>query len=111
MNANILSEKKRGTLENPIYQNGKPFAYNKRGKLVMIENFNPKTMERFTLTRDMKATAEQIQMLKEAKKKPQVFDEDCPPSTDDFLRGMKPFWNTSLVEERLGDSVLPDTQV
>ena len=90
--ADEVNTAKLGTVKNPIMIEGKPFAYNRRGKLVMIEDFDPNTMEKFTLTRDMKLSAEQVAALKEAKKRPQVYDEDCPPSTDEFLAGMKRFW-------------------
>ena len=85
-------KKPRGTINDPIYIDGKPFAYNRRGKLVMIEDYNPETTESFTLTRDTKATPEQIEELKEAHKRGVVFDEDCPPTTPEMRSGMKFLW-------------------
>ena len=86
------ANKSKGIVENPVYIEGKPYAYNRRGKLVMIEDFNPETMERYTLTKDTKATPEQIEEIKEARRRGVIFDEDCPPTTPEMRARVKKFW-------------------
>ena len=41
---------------------------------------------RSILTKDMKPTPEQIAEIEEAAKRPFVYDEDCPPMTEEQLR-------------------------
>ena len=40
----------------------------------------------YSITKDQKPTPEQIAEIREAAKRPIVFDEDCPPMTDEQLR-------------------------
>ena len=56
-----------------------------------IEEFDPETMERFTLPRDAKAMPEQIEMVREAKKRTPVYDEDCPPPSEESLERMRKY--------------------
>ena len=43
----------------------------------------------YSITKDQKPTPEQIAEIREAAKRPIVFDEDCPPMTDEQLRQFK----------------------
>lgn len=49
-------------------------------------NINPKTMETFTLTKDMKPTEKQKQMIQEAGKRKVEFTSDSPKSSPEQLR-------------------------
>ena len=40
----------------------------------------------YSITKDQKPTPEQITEIREAAKRPIVFDEDCPPMTEEQLR-------------------------
>ena len=40
----------------------------------------------YTISKDQKPTPEQILRIREAAKRPIVFDEDCPELTDEQLR-------------------------
>lgn len=44
----------------------------------------------YSITEDQKPTAEQIERIREAAKRPVVFDEDCPEMTEEQLRQFKP---------------------
>ncbi len=41
---------------------------------------------RYSITRDQKPTLEQIARIREAAKRPIVYDEDCPPMTEEQLK-------------------------
>ena len=41
---------------------------------------------RYSITRNQKPTAEQIREIREAAKRPIVYDEDCPPMTEEQLK-------------------------
>lgn len=59
----------------------------------------------YTITKDQKPTPEQIERIREAAKRPIVFDEDCPEMTDEQLRQFKrvhPRPDDSEAERRLG---------
>ena len=43
----------------------------------------------YSITKDQKPTPEQIAEIREAAKRPIVYDEDCPPMTDEQLRQFK----------------------
>lgn len=89
-----------GTKENPIFKYGKAYVYDSTDKLILWEdydglvpvgngitvNINPKTMESFTLTKDMKPTEKQKQMIQEAGKRKVVFTADSPKSSPEQLR-------------------------
>ncbi len=44
----------------------------------------------YSITKDQKPTPEQIAEIREAAKRPIVFDEDCPPMTEEQLKQFKP---------------------
>ena len=46
-------------------------------------------MVSYSITKDQKSPPEQIAEIREAAKRPIVFDEDCPPMTDEQLRQFK----------------------
>ena len=43
----------------------------------------------YTITKDQKPTPEQVARIREAAKRPIVYDEDCPEMTDEQLRQFK----------------------
>ena len=43
----------------------------------------------YSITKDQKPTPEEIAEIREAAKRPIVYDEDCPPMTDEQLRQFK----------------------
>ena len=47
---------------------------------------------KYSITKDQKPTPEQIAEIREAAKRPIVFDEDCPEMTDEQLRQFKPLF-------------------
>lgn len=57
------------------------YVMNSKGHIVKVENFDPDSMVLRTLSPDMKATPEQIAMLKDASRHPIVYEEDCPELT------------------------------
>ena len=44
----------------------------------------------YSITKDQKPTPEQITEIREAARRPIVFDEDCPEMTEEQLRQFKP---------------------
>ncbi len=44
---------------------------------------------RYSITKDQKPTPEQIERIREAAKRPIVFDEDCPEMTEEQLKQFK----------------------
>lgn len=46
-------------------------------------------MVSYSITKDQKSPPEQITEIREAAKRPIVFDEDCPEMTDEQLRQFK----------------------
>ena len=44
---------------------------------------------RYSITKDQKPTPEQIAEIREAAKRPIVYDEDCPEMTEEQLRQFK----------------------
>ena len=78
-----------GTVENPIFKEGRAYVYSKRNRLILWEDyagpipssedeFIPKGTEAFTLTAEMKPTEAQKQMVQRAKRMPVVITTDCP---------------------------------
>ncbi len=78
-----------GTVENPIFKEGRAYVYSKRNKLILWEDYTgpipssedeylPKETEAFTLTAEMKPTEAQKKMVQRAKKMPVVITTDCP---------------------------------
>ncbi len=55
----------------------------------------------YTLKRDQKPTPEQIEEIREAAKRPIVFDEDCPEMTEEQLRQFR------RVDPRTGHAPCP----
>lgn len=62
------------------------YRMNSKGRMVVVEKYDPETMELFTLTPDMEPTEEQLEMLKKASEKPVVYDDDCPELTPPALQ-------------------------
>lgn len=79
-----LSPGEPGTDDNPIIRNGIPYVYNDSGKLVMLLEFNPETMDMFVLNSNC-LTEEQIAMIHKASEMTVVYDDDCPKSTPEQL--------------------------
>ena len=44
---------------------------------------------RYSITKDQKPTPEQIERIREAAKRPIVYDEDCPEMTEEQLKQFK----------------------
>lgn len=95
-----------GTTENPIFKNGHAYVYDSQNRLIMWEDFDgpipseevkypvdfdPETMEIYTLPRDAKATPEQSRMVRDAQSRPPVYDEDCPAPSKETLERMRRF--------------------
>lgn len=92
-----------GTKENPIFKDGHAYVYSSADKLIIWEdytglipvgngitvNINPETMEAFTLTREMKPSESQKEMIKKAKSRPVVFTADSPKSSPEQLERFK----------------------
>lgn len=85
-----------GTVENPIFYEGKAYIYGRRNKLILWEDYSgsiPDGMEqnitgrteKFTLTIDMKPTDEQKKMIQCAMNMPVVITNDCPLMTSERL--------------------------
>ena len=74
-----------GTKRNPIIKNGKRYVYNPQGKLVLLEHFDPETMERFTLTKDAKLSSDSIERMNEFSSKQVVLDDECPEVPDELV--------------------------
>ena len=78
-----------GTVENPIFKEGRAYVYSKRNKLILWEDYAgpfpssedeylPKGTEAYTLTSEMKPTEAQKQMVQRAKRMPIIITTDCP---------------------------------
>ncbi len=85
-----------GTIQNPVFINGKAFVYNSRNKLVLWEDYdcggNAESSDTwFVLTAKMKPTEEQIRMVQTANNVPVIVTSDCPVISDDDLQRMKKF--------------------
>ena len=88
-----------GTLENPIFRNGKAFIYSSKNRLILWEdyageipdNLPVEDTERFVLTAEMKPTAEQKKMIQTSKNMRQTFSNDCPRSTPERIARFRPF--------------------
>ena len=46
-------------------------------------------MEGFEIRPEQKASAEQLIEIEEAKKKPIIFDDDCPELSDEMIRKLR----------------------
>lgn len=57
-------------------------------------------IKRFTLEEGQQLTAEQIHKVREAAKKPVVFDEDSPELTDEQLAGLRRVHEANQEERR-----------
>lgn len=106
-----------GTMENPIFKNGKAFIYSSTNRLIMWEDYpgeipqtegvvyrvNPETTETFVLTHEMQPTVEQKKMIQAVKKRPITFGVDCPKSSPEQLARFRKFGqmrNRQRVESR-----------
>ncbi len=65
------------------------YRKNSKGRMVIVEKYDPDTMVSFTLTSDMKPTDSQLKMIQEASKKPIVYEDDCPELTPQMIEAFK----------------------
>ena len=65
------------------------YKKNSKGRMVIVEKYDPNTMVSFTLTSDMKPTDSQLEMIHEASKKPVVYEDDCPELTPQMVEAFK----------------------
>ena len=65
------------------------YKISSKGRLVMVEEYDPTTMVFAELTPDMRLTQEQIDMLQEAQKHPVVFEDDCPELTPTMIQAFR----------------------
>jgi len=65
------------------------YKISSKGRLVMVEEYDPTTMVFAELTPDMRLTQEQIDMLQEAQKHPVVFEDDCPELTPAMIQAFR----------------------
>ena len=94
-----------GTKENPIFKNNQAFIYSSTNRLIMWEDYpgeipqgegvvyrvNPETTETFVLTHDMEPSAAQKKLVQEIKKRPIIFEADCPKSSPEQLARFRKF--------------------
>ena len=94
-----------GTVENPIFKNGRAFIYSSTNRLILWEDYpgeipqeegvvyrvNPETTETFVLTHEMRPTTEQKKMVQAVKTKPITFGVDCPKSSPEQLARFRKF--------------------
>ena len=88
-----------GTIENPIFRNGKAYIYSSKNRLILWEDYAGETpddlaseeTESFVLTVEMMPTDEQKKMIQTAKNMPQVYSYDCPALTPERTAKFKPF--------------------
>lgn len=57
------------------------YAVTTKGRLALVEEYDPARMVLRSLSADAKPTAEQIHMIEEAEKHPIVYEDDCPELT------------------------------
>ena len=57
------------------------YKVNSKGRLAMVEEYDPSTMVIKTLTPEMRLTEKQIHMLEEAEKYPIAYEDNCPELT------------------------------
>ena len=91
-----------GTVENPIFKEGRAYVYSRRNKLILWEDYAgpipssedeylPKGTEAFTLTVEMKPTEAQKQMVQRAKRMPVIITTDCPLIPSEQLSALTRF--------------------
>ncbi|MBR5679503.1 MAG: hypothetical protein IKX19_02535 [Clostridia bacterium] len=94
-----------GTVENPIFKNGRAYIYSSTNRLIIWEDYsgeipegdgviyrvNPETTEMFVLTHEMEPTVEQKKMVQAVKSRPITFASDCPKSSPEQLARFRRF--------------------
>ena len=80
-----MKKKPQGTQENPVIKDGVEYVYNSKGKLVVLERVDPKTISANSIPHNSAPTKEQIRKMDEYAEKDVEPDADCPELSDEQM--------------------------